>query len=77
VLFSRYKKEEKMRQFQLRLGVVALALLSTGQLYCSFCPYTIRPETFCPSPEVLFLNDLTPRVTFLILQLIRNCAVIK
>jgi hypothetical protein len=47
-----------MRQFQLRLSVVALALLSTGQLYCSFCHCTIRPETFCPSPEDLFLYDV-------------------
>jgi hypothetical protein len=28
--FFRFKKEQNMRQFQLRLGVVALALLSTG-----------------------------------------------
>ncbi len=55
-----------MRQFQLRLGVVALALLSTGHCTVLFVPVQSDLKHFVPLLKLYFctMYDITPQVTF-------------
>jgi hypothetical protein len=43
-----------MRQFQLRLGVVALALLSTGHCTVLFVPVQLDLKLFVPLPKFYY-----------------------